>query len=183
VSNADRAEVIERTRAWLERFVIGLGLCPFAARPFRLERIGYVVCEAIPLEGVYSVFLQTLEAMVLADPEVEETTLLILSRGLRDFDDYLDALARIEQAVADAGLEDVIQLASFHPDYRFADAPADDPANYSNRSPYPMFHLIRQEGLAEALASYREPETIPERNIRTLRGLGTDRIRAILSGD
>jgi hypothetical protein len=88
-------------------------------------------------------------------------------------------LALAEQAVGEAGLTGVIQLASFHPDYRFAGARADDPANFTNRSPYPMFHLIREDRLEAALASYRHPERIPERNVRRLRALGLEGIRAL----
>jgi len=179
----DAAEAIMLTRRWLERFVIGLGLCPFAAAPYRQERIAYTVCDSESLDVIYAAFLKTLKELVLADPGGQETALLILSRGLKDFGGYLDGLAAVEQAVADAGLDGVIQVASFHPNYRFHGAPADDPANYSNRSPYPMFHLIREEGLAEALSHYREPEAIPDRNVRCLRELGIARIRALLQDD
>ena len=179
----DERRAVALTRRWLERFVIGLGLCPFAAKPFRLERIAYSVCDATSLEKIYTEFLRALESLVLADPQVQETALLILSRGLSGFDDYLDGLAALEQAISDAGLEGVIQVASFHPDYCFEGVPPDDPANYSNRSPFPMFHLIREAGLAAALESYSEPETIPERNIRCLRQLGVDGIRDLLDRD
>jgi len=177
------SDAVDLTRRWLERFVIGLGLCPFAAVPFRQERIVYTVCESETLEEIYEAFLFSLRDLVLADPEEQETALLILSRGLADFDDYIDALGVLEGALGDAGLEGVIQVASFHPGYRFRGTPADDPANYSNRSPFPMFHLIREDGLAEALNTYREPEAIPERNVRVLRELGVDRISALLKGD
>ena len=180
MTNTDPGQAIAGTRRWLERFVIGLGLCPFAAAPYRLERIAYSVCDEPSLEKIYGVFLQTLEALVVADPLEQETALLILTCGLSDFDDYLDGLATLEQAVADAGLDGVIQLASFHPDYCFEGAPRDDPANFTNRSPFPMFHLIREDGLAAALESYPEPESIPERNIRCLRELGVSGIRDLL---
>ena len=171
------------TRRWLERFVIGLGLCPFAAQPFRLDRIAYLVCDDTALEGIYRAFLGALEALVLADPQEQETALLILSRGLPDFDDYLDGLAVLEQAVDDAGLDGVIQVASFHPDYCFEGVSRDDPANFTNRSPLPMFHLIREEGLAAALESYPDPELIPERNVRRLRELGVRGIRDLIDKD
>jgi hypothetical protein len=180
VTAIEPAPAIERTRRWLERLVIGLGLCPFAAAPYRQRRIVYRVCEASSTAGIYSSFLDTLEALVLADPLEQETALLIVTHGLADFSDYLEQLTILEQAVADAGLSGMIQLASFHPDYRFADAPPDDPANFSNRSPFPMFHLIREDGLAAALESYPEPERIPDRNIRRLRELGVEGIRDLL---
>ena len=179
----ESARAIEVTRRWLERFVIGLELCPFAAEPYRLERIGYVTCDEPTLEGIYPAFLATLESLVLADPRETETLLFILTRGLSDFDDYLDGLAIFEQVVGDAGLEGVIQLASFHPDYRFQGEPDDDPANFSNRSPLPMFHLLREDSLTAALASYPQPGSIPERNIRRLRELGLGGIRRMLVRD
>lgn len=171
---------VEDTRRWLERFVIGLGLCPFAAAPYRLDRITYAVCEETTIEQIYTAFLRTLEALLLADPQEQETALFILNRSLSNFDDYLDALAVLEQAVEEAGLQGVVQLASFHPEYCFEEAGSDDPANYSNRSPYPMIHLIREEGLAAALESYPDPESIPRRNIRCLRELGIAGIRELL---
>lgn len=178
----EHGAAIAETRRWLERFVIGLGLCPFAAAPYRLNRIAYSVCAETTLEQIYTAFLGTLEALVSADPQEQETALLILDRGLSNFDEYLDALAVLEQAVEEAGLQGVIQLASFHPDYRFEETGDDDPANFTNRSPFPMFHLIREDGLAAALESYPEPESIPRRNIRCLRELGIDGIRDLLDG-
>jgi hypothetical protein len=183
MTDAVQARAVDLTRRWLERFVIGLGLCPFAAAPYRLDRIAYPVCDDTSLQNIYDAFLRALEALVLADPQEQETALLILSRGLSDFDDYLDALAVLEQAIEEAGLQGVIQLASFHPDYRFEGAEDDDPANFTNRSPYPMFHLIREDGLAAALESYPEPESIPQRNVRCLRELGIGGIRDLLDRD
>ena len=174
------SEALALTRDWLERFVIGLNLCPFAAAPFRARRIAYTTCDATSLAAIYRAFLAALRDLVLADPQVQETALLILTRGLADFDAYLDALGLMEGALDEAGLAGVIQVASFHPDYRFAGAAADDPANYTNRSPLPMFHLIREDGLAAALESYPRPERIPVRNIRRLRELGVGGIRTVL---
>ena len=183
MTGGEAAEVIAATQRWLERFVIGLGLCPFAAAPFQQDRITYAVCDSASPEAIYTAFLKALGDLVLADPSEQETALLILSHGPADFGDYLDRLAEVEQAVVDAGLEGVIQVASFHPEYRFRGAAPDDAANYSNRSPFPMFHLIREEGLAEALTSFHDPEGIPERNIRRLREMGLDRINKLLKGD
>ena len=176
-------EALSETRRWLERLVIGLNLCPFAAAPYRQERIAYTVSDAEAPEAIYLAFLGALQSLVEADPREQETALLILSRGLRSFDDYLDMLALCEQALVEAGLEGRVQVASFHPDYRFADAPQDDPANFTNRSPFPMFHLIREDGLAAALESYPDPAQIPERNMRRLRALGIAGIRALLDAD
>ncbi len=178
---ADQA--IASTRRWLERIVIGLSLCPFAAAPFNKNRILYVVDDADTLDAIYEAFLETLYTLFTSDPQDNETALLILPRGLTAFDDYLEALGLVEDAITEAGLDGMVQVASFHPEYRFADAPADDPANYTNRSPYPMFHLIREDGLTAALESLPHPERIPQENIERLRALGTARIKALLEGD
>jgi hypothetical protein len=180
VNPAEEAAALAATRHWLERIVIGLGLCPFAAAPYRAGRIAYRVCEGETPETIYRAFLGTLEELLAADPQAVETVLLIVPRGLAAFADYLDLLGLLEQALAEAGLEGVVQIASFHPDYRFAGAPPDDPANHSNRSPLPMFHLIREDGLAAALAAYPDPERIPQRNVERLRALGVAGIRRLL---
>ena len=178
--NAEVGQVRAATRCWLERFVIGLGLCPFAAEPYREGRVAYRVTTATTDEAVYRDFVETVEDLLSHSPRTQETALLILSRGLSDFEDYLEMLEVLEQALADAGLAGTVQLASFHPDYRFEGVDEDDPANYSNRSPYPMFHLIRERELAAALARYPDPESIPARNVARLRALGVDGIRALL---
>lgn len=183
MSPPDAEAAIGLTRRWLERFVIGQRLCPFAAAPYHAGRIAYRVSDACALDGVFHDFLVTLDECVASDPHEQETVLLIMTRALGVFDDYLDALDLMERAVVEVGLDGRLQLASFHPDYRFEGAAGDDPANFSNRSPLPMFHLIREDGLAAALEAYPEPERIPERNIRHLRSLGIDRVRDLLSGD
>ncbi|MCG6966570.1 MAG: DUF1415 domain-containing protein [Chromatiaceae bacterium] len=180
IGDGDSLAVV-KTRHWLERIVIGLNLCPFAAAPYRADRILYAVSDEAALEGIYQAFLATLQDLLSSDPHQQETALLILAGGLASFDDYLDALAVFEGALAEAGLEGLVQLASFHPHYRFEGANDDDPANYTNRSPLPMFHLIREDGLAAALESYPQPELIPERNIRRLRELGLDGIAELLN--
>jgi hypothetical protein len=170
----------DRTRRWVEQFVIGLRLCPFAAAPADGGRIHYRVSSAVSQDDLYQDFLALLYELFTSDPVEMETALLILERGFVDFDDYLDALAMLDGLVVEAGAEGLVQVASFHPDYRFEGAAADDPANYTNRSPYPMFHLIREDGLAAALESVADPEAIPERNAARLRELGIDKIRKLL---
>ncbi len=183
MSDCGTDQVLARTRRWLKGFVIGEGLCPFAAEPFRAGRICYRVSTATTLAAVYHDFLVLLDEFCNADPYEQETALLILSRGLVPFDDYIEALAVLECALVEAGLEGHVQLASFHPDYRFAGVDPEDPANFSNRSPLPMFHLIREAGLAAALAAYPHPERIPERNVRHLRRLGLSGIQSLLRND
>ena len=180
MSHPDTATVLRLTRAWLETFVIGLNLCPFAATPYRQGRIAYAVCDGASREAIYRAFLESLNDLILADPRQIETALLIAPQGLDGFEEYLDTLDLLERAVIDVGLDGVIQVASFHPAYRFDDAPMDDLANFTNRSPFPMFHLIREEGLAAALESYPSPESIPQRNIARLRELGVAGIEKLM---
>ncbi len=173
------SEAIEITRHWLEKVVIGLNLCPFAERPYLDQRIGYVDCVGNSVDGIYQEFVALVERL-LQPPQPLDTALLIVTEGLNDFDDYLDTLTLLEEAIDKAGLAGVIQVASFHPDYRFGGVTPDDPANFSNRSPYPMFHLIREDLLEEVLSRYPDPEKIPERNVARLRKLGKAGIGALL---
>ena len=166
------AAVRAATERWVRELVVGLNLCPFAAAPLQGGRIRYVVCAARDFAGIYRAFLAEVETLLGLSPYQAETSLFIVPEGLDDFETYLQLLAVAEEALDAAGLDGVLQLASFHPDYVFADAAADDPANYSNRSPYPMLHLIREAGLSAALESYPDPEAIPARNVRRLRELG-----------
>jgi len=168
----DDATVIAATRRWVQEVVIDLNLCPFAARPMAQGAIRYQVCEAAEPAAIYRALLAEVAGFIDLPPEQVETGLFIVPRGLESFDDYLDLLYSADQALPEAGLDGIIQLASFHPDYRFEGAAEDDPANYTNRSPFPMFHLIREAEMARALEGYPDPEQIPERNIRTLRELG-----------
>lgn len=176
----DTDDPIGVTRRWLADFVIGLNLCPFAAAPFRADRVLYRVAASGRLERVFDDVLDVLRVLVADNGAAWETALVIVPAGLDDFDDYLDALAIIEEAILEVGLDGEIQVASFHPAYRFDGAPLDDPANYTNRSPYPMLHLIREHGLAEALQAYDEPEQIPLRNVERLRALGIEGIQRII---
>lgn len=164
--------VVACTRLWVKEIVVGLNLCPFAHQPFDKGEISYRVTRATDRETVYVDLLRALEEFVHADPQQEATGLFICPGALANFEEYNDFLALIDDILARANLETWVQIASFHPDYRFADVDPDDPANYTNRSPYPMFHFIRQEALSRALESYPQPEAIPERNIALLRQLG-----------
>lgn len=178
---AGHDKVIQRVQAWLQNLVIGLNLCPFAAAPLRAGRVRYTVCDATEPEIIYRSFLQELDAFLGLPATQAETGLFILSRGLGDFDDYLDMLADLEHTLAEAGLEGVVQLASFHPDYVFVGSDPDDPANYTNRSPYPIFHLIREQELERVLVNYPDPEAIPQRNIERLRAMGLAKLRRLVS--
>lgn len=164
-------QAVSQTRAWLEGFVIGLELCPFAQAPFLAGQVSMPVCRGSEFEALYREILSLILEFVQAGPDERLTSLVLVPRGMDDFGDYLDLLAALDAALDESGLRGIVQIASFHPAYRFANAAEDDPANYTNRSPVPMFHLIREDHLAAALAAYPDPEGIPERNIRKLRSL------------
>lgn len=172
---------VELTQRWLERFVIELELCPFASTPFESGHVSFEASEAQSCEEIRDAVLGAVYELLTGDPDEHETSLLILSRGLPLFDDYLDVLAGLEDLLAEAGAEGLVQIASFHPDYRFEGAPPEDPANFTNRSPFPMFHLIREDRLSQLLAAYPDPADIPARNIKKMRSLGLDEIRRRLA--
>lgn len=172
---------LEATRCWVEQVVVGLNLCPFAAVPVKAGRIRYALCEATDPEAIYLALLQEMETLIGLSETVAESALLVTPYGLADFEAYLDLFQIAEAAIPEAGLEGILQLASFHPDYCFSGAEPDDPANYTNRSPYPMFHLIREAPLARALERYPDPEGIPERNIALLRRMGLSAVRERLA--
>ena len=167
---------IEKTDAWLQGWVIELNLCPFARHPYEQGKVDIVSTPASDVESVFRFMLSELDRLQQASPEELETTLVVVENALQAFDDYLDFLQLTESAVSESGLEGIIQIASFHPDYCFDGVAEDDPANYTNRSPFPMFHLIREESLEKAVAAYDKPEKIPQRNIELLRDMGISEI-------
>jgi len=164
--------VIARTRRWLETAVIGLNLCPFAKAVHVREQIGYRVSAATDAAGLAVDLRAALRDLSAADPGVCDTLLLIHPDALADFDDYNAFLGEADRIVRKLRLEGELQVASFHPDYQFADAAPDDVDNATNRSPYPMLHLLRESSIERAVAAYPDPERIYARNIDSLRRLG-----------
>lgn len=164
--------VIARTRNWLETAVIGLNLCPFAKAVHVREQIGYRVSAACSTTELADELRNALKALAAADPAKLDTILLIHPGVLGDFHDYNAFLAQADRIVRKLRLEGELQVASFHPDYQFADTEADDVDNATNRSPYPMLHLLRESSIERAVASYPDPERIYARNIKSLRKLG-----------
>ena len=167
-------EIIAATRAWLERAVIGLNLCPFAKAVHVKHQIRYAVSAAQTPEDLLADLVRELRTLQAADPSAIDTTLLVHPRVLDDFLDYNDFLESADAAVAGEGLEGEIQVASFHPDYQFAGTRPEDMENCSNRSPYPTLHLLREASIARAVAVFPDASEIFERNIETLRRLGHD---------
>jgi uncharacterized protein len=165
-------QVIAATRKWLERAVIGLQLCPFAAAPHLHDRVRYCVSAQRSGVGLLEQLADELRTLQDADPLKCETTLLIHPHVLTDFLEYNDFLGACEAAVTELGLEGELQVASFHPQYQFAGSEAQDIENYSNRSPYPMLHLLREASVARAVANFPHIERIGSMNKETLRRLG-----------
>jgi hypothetical protein len=163
---------LDETRAWVELAVIGLGLCPFAKAPQAKGQVRYALCEARDAEALLEALVAELELLAGTAPERIETTLLVHPHVLADFADHNDFLDVAEAAVAELGLEGAVQVASFHPRYRFAGSDEDDVTNATNRSPWPTLHLLREESVERAVAAFPEAEAIYEANIGTLRRLG-----------
>lgn len=157
------ATVIAQTENWIKTVVIGCNFCPFAAKALLRKSIRYVVLHDSTLEACLEHFFE--ELRVLDRSTDIETTLLIFPDHFADFEAYLDLVELAESLIVDQGYEGVYQVASFHPDYCFAHAEPDDPANYTNRSIYPMLHLLREDSLTEVLEHFPDAEGIPERNI------------------
>ena len=168
----DTETIIANTQRWLERAVIGLNLCPFAKAVHIKGQVRYVVSAAKTPEALGDDLVKELNLLAEADPNEVETTLLIHPQVLNDFLDYNDFLDVADAVVAELGLEGEIQVASFHPQYQFAGTAADDISNYSNRSPYPTLHLLREESIDRAVAAFPDAGEIFERNIETLEKLG-----------
>ncbi len=174
---------IEDTRHWLERAVIGLNLCPFAKAVHVKEQIRWVESTAEDPEQLLEDLVRELRFLAAADPEQVETTLLVHPHALTDFLDYNDFLDVADAAVESLGLAGVLQVASFHPAYQFAGTAPHDAENLSNRSPHPTLHLLREASIDAAVAAFPEAASIYERNIETLRRLGFEGWRRLLSRD
>ena len=163
---------IAETRAWVRRAVIGLNLCPFARAVDVKDQIRYVFSDATDAETLLATLVVELQRLADTDPAVVDTTMLIHPRVLTDFEDFNDFLELADAAVEDLDLDGVLQVASFHPHFRFADTAPDDITNATNRSPYPTLHLLREDSVERAVAAFPEAEAIFERNMETLEKLG-----------
>jgi hypothetical protein len=165
-------DIIDTTKSWIEKVVVGLSFCPFAAKPFKEGNIRYKVVDGKSLEQALTSLV--IEMMFLDDNESTETTLIIFPDNFSDFNKYLELLDLSEQLLEKEGYEGVYQIASFHPKYLFAGTTDSDPSNYTNRSPYPMLHLLREESLEQAIEKHINADLIPEKNIQKATELGID---------
>ena len=176
-TNSDDSRIIAQTKKWLETVVIGHNYCPFAKREFDKGRIRYRVIHETEFNSLLESLLQ--ECIWLDQNADTETTLIILPFNLSNFNSFLDCLGLTEDLLTAQGYEGIYQVASFHPDYCFQGAEATDPANYTNRSPYPMFHLIREASVQRAVENHPDADAIPERNIEYARQQGLEKMQAL----
>lgn len=166
--------VITATRAWVDRAVVGLNLCPFARPVHQAGRIRYVATHVRQASALADVLADELEKLASADSTDIETTLIVHPDILQDFLDYNDFLDVADALVEEMELDGVLQVASFHPQYQFEGTSPDDIGNFSNRSPYPTLHLLREESVERAVATHPDVDSIPLRNIATLEKLGIE---------
>jgi hypothetical protein len=176
---ADDEQLIAETRAWVEKAVIGLNLCPFAQAVSVGGRIRYCVSHARDADALVADLASEISGLMSADAQSIETTLLIHPDVMRDFLDYNDFLDIADATIEALGYTGELQVASFHPDYQFEGTGLDDIENYSNRSPYPTLHLLREESVERAVEADPDTDLIYERNIETLRRLGHAGWRAL----
>lgn len=170
---------ISATKQWLEEIIIGLNFCPFAKKEFVNNTIHYHRSEFDQIKPALHEFIE--QCHYLKAHENVETTLIIFSDGFRNFERYLDLVDYANELLIDSGFEGVFQLATMHPEYCFADVDFDDASNYTNRSPYPMLHIIRETSMSRVLSVYKDPESIPENNMVLAENKGGDYFREVLT--
>ena len=173
-------EPIALTRRWLERAVIGLNLCPFAKAVVAKQQVRFVLSDATTPQALLAELGEELLRLRDTPAEQVDTTLLIHPQVLNDFLDYNDFLDDADALLEALALDGVLQVASFHPDYQFAGSAPDDVENFTNRAPYPILHLLREDSVARAVSAFPDPDAIVERNIETLRTIGSDGWKKLL---
>lgn len=169
------------TRRWVEKAVIGLNLCPFAKAVQIKGQVRYAVSDAVDEEGVLADLEEELMLISEADPEAIDTTLLILPEALHDFYDFNDFGELSDRLLKRMRLVGDLQVATFHPAFQFAETDPDDIGNYTNRSPYPTLHILREASIDRAVEAFPEAETVYEKNIETLEKLGHDGWRKLMN--
>lgn len=174
-------EVLEQARRWVENIVIKHNFCPFAHKPFKNQQIRFVACISDDIEVLAEQLFSELQFLQAADHALIETSILVAPNCLQRFDEYNQFLDVVDALIDQLQLNGIIQIASFHPDYQFADLAPDDVRNYTNRSPYPSFHLILEESIEHARNTYPDVDAIPERNMELLLKNGTEQAQAELA--
>ncbi len=175
--NNGHERIIQQTHQWVMEVVIGCHFCPFALPVVKQKAIRYTVSDTLGAAGALEKMMEEIH-LLDREPDIE-TTLIIFPKAFQTFPAYLNLVEMAEQLLEEYDYEGVYQIASFHPQYKFADSSADDPANYTNRSLYPMLHLLREEALAHALDTFPEPESIPMKNIEYCRNKGIQYMKGL----
>lgn len=171
-------QVVLAVRKWVETLVVGMNLCPFAKRELVKNRVRFVATAATTQEQLLQVLRAELE--LLNTDSAIETTLLIHPDVLQNFYDFNDFLHDADSLLVEMEEEGIYQIASFHPDYQFGGTSPSDAENYTNRSPYPVLHLLREDSLERVIADYPNVDDIPQRNIELMNELGRDKLQALL---
>ncbi len=165
-------------KSWIDKVIIGLNFCPFAKKEIERESVRYAISPSTQANDALS---HLLEELALLDNQLDiQTTLLVFPQGFNDFEKYLDMLELANSLIFRGGYGGIYQLASFHPNYCFDGEAENDPANYTNRSPYPLLHVLRESSVEAVLRHYPQPESIPENNIAKARKLGAEFLQALL---
>jgi hypothetical protein len=167
------AEVLASTVQWLEKAVIGLNLCPFAKGVHVKGQIHFAISHSFEPADLLDALAAELTALKAMDPQQRDTTLLIAPQCMPEFWEFNDFQTRANKVLRKLGLEGIVQIASFHPEFQFAGTEVDDISNYTNRAPFPILHLIREDSIARAVEAFPHAEMIFEKNIETLQALGT----------
>lgn len=175
--NNTESEEVRKVKKWLQNIVIHYNFCPFAKKPFKQNKIRYFLSHAETVEALVDEVIDELLALHKADVNEIETTIMIVPGVLKDFEEYNEFGVVLDQLIASLKLTGIIQIATFHPDYQFADLDKEDVRNYTNRSPYPLFHLIREDSIEQARASYADIDKIPEKNMDKLETMGLENIK------
>ncbi|MFT4808598.1 MAG: hypothetical protein ACI9LX_001929 [Paraglaciecola sp.] len=171
-------EVEASVKSWIDKVIIGLNFCPFAKKEMQRNTVRYAIYASTAVNDALDHFLE--ELAVLDLQQDIQTTLLVFSDGFSNFEEYLDMLELANSLMGQGGYGGIYQVASFHPDYCFDGEAQDDPANYTNRSPYPILHILRESSIENVLKRYPEPESIPENNIAKARELGSSFLKTLL---
>ena len=171
-ANDSERTAIEDTQQWLLQAVVGLNLCPFAKSVVVKDMVRYRVCASTEPDDVLAMLREELQHLAAADPDTLDTTLLIAPNALPEFLDFNDFLAECDEVLIDLELDGVLQVADFHPRYQFGGTGEDDIENFTNRTPYPTLHLLREASIDKAVDAYPDASLIFERNIEVLNKLG-----------
>ncbi|MFV9473102.1 DUF1415 domain-containing protein [Advenella sp. RU8] len=183
IQPSEETAILEKTKKWVENAVIGLNLCPFAKSVYVKNQVRMVVTGAETVKELHQVLAKECTNLIDTDPEVLDTCLLVVPHVFEDFYDFNDFLDIAELTLEELELVGELQIASFHPDYQFADTEPDDISNYTNRSPYPVLHLIRESSLDKATQQYPDASAIFDSNIEKVTRLGVEGWKKLLEDD